>query len=193
MTKPLYLFVGPSGSGKTTVVDVLECQYRYKCLQSYTTRAPRCENEYGHIFISDAEFDALIDIVAYTEYNGYRYCATEELLNDSDLYVVDCDGVETLLDRYNNKERLICIFYFDTTVGTRISRMLDRGDSDMAIVSRLYDDEQFDWYDKLNKLVWEHSKVQNRNVELYKINANYAQIDVVDHVLYYMNKVEESE
>ena len=193
MTKPLYLFVGPSGSGKTTVVDVLECQYRYKCLQSYTTRSPRYENEYGHIFISDEEFDALTDIIAYTEYNGHRYCATEGLLNDADLYVVDCDGVETLLNRYSDKDRLICIFYFDTTVSTRISRMLDRGDSDMQIVSRLHSDEQFDWYDRLNKLVWDHSKLHDRNIELYKINANYAQIDVVDQVLYYINKVEESE
>lgn len=193
MTKPLYLFVGPSGSGKTTIVDELECKYRYKCLQSYTTRPQRHENEYGHIFISDEEFDNLENIVAYTEYHGYRYCATEELLNESDLYVVDCDGVETLLNKYSNTERLICIFYFDTTVSTRISRMLDRGDSDMQIVSRLHNDEQFDWYNKLNKLVWDHSRLQNRNVELYKINANNIQSNVLELVLYFINKVEEGE
>lgn len=193
MTKPLYLFVGPSGSGKTTIVDELEYKYRYKCLQSYTTRPQRHENEYGHIFISDEEFDNLENIVAYTEYHGYRYCATEELLNASDLYVVDCDGVETLLNKYSNTERLICIFYFDTTVSTRISRMLDRGDSDMQIVSRLHNDEQFDWHNKLNKLVWDHSRLQNRNVELYKINANNSQSNVLELVLYFINKVEEGE
>lgn len=193
MTKPLYLFVGPSGSGKTTIVDELECKYRYKCLQSYTTRPQRYENEYGHIFISDEEFDNLENIVAYTEYHGHRYCATEELLDDADLYVVDCDGVETLLNKYSNTERFICVFYFDTTVSVRISRMLDRGDSDMQIVSRLHNDEQFDWHDKLNKLVWDYSKLHNRNVELYKINANNNKENVLELVLYFMNKVEEGE
>ena len=67
MTKPLYLFVGPSGSGKTTIVDKLECENRYKSIQSYTTRPQRHQNEYGHIFISDEEFDQLTNIVAYTE------------------------------------------------------------------------------------------------------------------------------
>ena len=112
MTKPLYLFVGPSGSGKTTIVEELENRRGYKSIQSYTTRPQRYDNEYGHIFINDTDFDKLKNIVAYTEYNGFRYCATEELLDESDLYVVDCDGVETLLEKYSNKNRTICIFYF---------------------------------------------------------------------------------
>jgi guanylate kinase len=190
VNKPLYLFVGPSGSGKTTIVDELECVYRYKSLQSYTTRSQRCENEYGHIFISDEEFDNLQNIIAYTEYNGHRYCATEELIDNADLYVVDCNGVDTLLSKYNS-DRTICIFYFDTTVSTRIDRMVERGDSDMSIVSRLHNDEQFDWYDKLNKIVWSHSKLQEKNVELYKINANSSKANVLELVLYYMHKMEE--
>lgn len=191
MNKPLYLFVGQSGSGKTTIVDKLECVYRYKNLQSYTTRKPRCENEYGHIFISDEEFNNLENIVAYTEYNGYKYCATEELINEADLYVVDCDGVETLLDKYSNHNRCICIFYLNTTVSERIDRMVERGDSDVAIVSRLKNDEEYDWYGKLERLVWYHSKLENRWVELYKINANVSETDVLEQVLYYMNKLEE--
>jgi guanylate kinase len=191
MIKPLYLFVSPSGSGKTTIVDELECNHKYKSLQSYTTRPARYENEYGHIFITDDEFDKLENIVAYTEYNGFRYCATEELLNECDLYVVDCDGVETLLEKYNNTERQIYIFYFDTTVATRIDRMVDRGDSDMAIISRLSNDERFDWYAKLLQLVWHYSKLENRNIEMYKINANVNKTDVMEQVLSYMNKMEE--
>ena len=191
MNKPLYLFVGPSGSGKTTIVDELECRYQYKSLQSYTTRPPRCEDEYGHIFVSDNEFDNLQNIIAYTEYNGFRYCATEELINNADLYVIDCDGVDTLLSKYNS-DRTICIFYFDTTVSVRINRMIERGDSDMEIVSRLHNDEQFDWYDKLEKIVWNYSKLQDKqNVELYRVNANSSKANVLGLVLYYINKVEE--
>lgn len=191
MTKPLYLFVGPSGSGKTTIAELAEDRYDYKSILSYTTRKPRYENEGGHTFISEDEFDALQNIVAYTEYNGFRYCTTEEQLNESDLYVVDIHGVETLLQNYKNTNRLICVLYFDSTVHTRINRMLDRHDSDMAIISRLLQDEEYDWYKKLNQLVWHYSHIENKNVELYKIDANKNRAEVFEQASYYMNQYTE--
>lgn len=193
MTKPLYLFVGQSGSGKTTIVEELENIRGYKSIQSYTTRPKRYDNEYGHTFISDEEFDKLENVIAHTEYHDFRYCSTEELIDKSDLYVIDPDGVEILLEKYSNTERTICIFYLDTTVATRIDRMIDRGDSDMSIVSRLKNDEQFDWYHKLSQLVWKHENIMNRDVVLYKINANNKKSNILEQVLYYINKLEGSE
>lgn len=143
MNKPLYLFVGRSASGKTTVADLLESKYGLKQVQSYTTRSQRYEGEIGHIFVSKEEFDNLGELAAYTFYNGYEYGTTFDQLNECSIYVVDTAGVETLLERYH--ERKIVIFYFDTSVYTRINRMLDRGDSDMQIVSRLLQDEKMDW------------------------------------------------
>lgn len=181
--KPLYLWVGKSGSGKTTVVNHLEKLYGYTSVQSYTTRPPRREDETGHIFVTDEEFDELKDIIAYTEYNKYRYCATAEQLDQVNCYVIDVPGVEFLLDKYTNTERHIHIIYLDTTVKTRIDRMVDRGDSDHAIVSRLYQDEEYDWYDKLHKLVWHYKNNLQRNIELYTVDANKEQEEVMQEVL----------
>lgn len=162
--KPLYLITGKSGSGKTTIVNYLEETYGLRSLQSYTTRPPRYEGEVGHIFVTDEEFDALENIVAYTDYNNYRYCATAEQVDEVDLYVVDVPGVEYLLDRYSNAERRIHIIYLDTTVKTRIQRMIDRGDSDSAIVGRLLQDEEYDWYRALARFSYLKDNVETHGV-----------------------------
>lgn len=187
MDNPLFCFVGASGSGKTSIVDKLEVQYNYKSIESYTTRKPRYDGETGHTFINDTEFDNLVDIVAYTEYNGFRYCATKQQLNEADLYVVDINGVESLLEKYDN-ERTIVVIYLDTTVYTRINRMLDRGDSDMKIVSRLLQDEKEDWYHKLDALVWHNENINKKNVYMHSVNANGSLTDVFELVLYYMKQ-----
>lgn len=191
MNNPLLLFVGPSGCGKTTVANELECTKTYKTIQSYTTRAKRYEDEVGHIFISEDEFDNLNDIVAYTQYNGFRYCTTKEQLDEATTYVVDLPGVETLLQNYETTRQII-VFYFDTTVTTRINRMVDRGDSDAAIVSRLHNDEAYDWFDKLDEIVWRHN-YNNRasRVELHRINANVTFPQVIAQVTYYIERTGE--
>ena len=171
MTKPLFLFIGRSASGKTTVAELLESRSELKTLQSYTTRQKRFELETGHTFISDEEFDNLKDIIAYTEYNGHRYCATKAQIDEADIYVVDISGVETLLEKYHD-ERPIVVIYFDTSIRTRIDRMINRNDPDMAIVSRLYNDEEFDWENELNKLVWNAKNNEGKNVEIHVVDAN---------------------
>lgn len=187
MSKPLFLFVGPSGCGKTTVVQNLENQYGYKTVQSFTTRPQRHDNEVGHTFITDDEFDKLENIVAYTKYNGFRYCTTKNQLDLVISYVVDIPGVETLLKNYAT-DRSIIIFYLESTVKVRIERMIDRHDSDTAIIGRLCNDEEFDWYNKLDKIVWHYNHIEHKNVELYKINANKNESDVIEQVLYHMKR-----
>ena len=191
--KPLHLFVGPSASGKTSVANELEKIETFgfsdkniltrvnlfKQVRSYTTRPPRYENEDGHVFITDEEFDKLTNIVAYTTYNGYRYCTTKEQLDAVNIYVVDIDGVHTLFGNYIT-ERQIYIWYFDTSVITRINRMLDRHDSDSAIVSRLLNDESYDWYDKLNTLVDYYQTFKNKeNIQLDRVDADKQLHEVV--------------
>lgn len=167
MAKPLYCFIGKSASGKTSVANELEV-YGFTQLWSYTTRPKRYEFETGHTFITEEEFDKLENIIAYTEYNGNKYCCTKEQIDAADIYVIDPAGVETLLKNYH-ADRNIVIFYFDTSVRTRIERMLNRGDPDVAIVSRLYNDEASDWgHDLLNMV----SAYEGNNLKFYHINAN---------------------
>lgn len=199
VNKPLHLFVGPSASGKTTVANELEKIETFgfsdnnfltrvnpfKQVRSYTTRPPRYENEDGHVFITDEEFDKLTNIVAYTTYNGYRYCTTKEQLDAVNIYVVDINGVHTLFDNYIT-ERQIYIWYFDASVITRINRMIDRHDSDSAIIGRLLNDESYDWYEKLNTLVDYYQTFKKKdNIQLNRVDANKQ----LHEVVYIMQKI----
>ena len=172
MSDALHLFVGQSGAGKTTVANRFEEILGTKQVFSYTTRSPRYEGENGHVFITDAEFDELDNIVAYTEYNGARYCTTKEQLDDATIYVIDVDGIDVLLNKYTT-ERPIHIWYFDSSIITRINRMVDRGDPDFAIVDRLMNDEQYDWYDRLHILIDYYQAFKNKyNIELHRVDAD---------------------
>ena len=178
MANPLILLVGQSASGKTSVAEVLESKYKLKSLRSYTTRKPRYDGEDGHVFISNEDFDKLEDIIAYTEYNNNRYCATKEQLDASDIYVVDPHGVETLLNGYPTN-RHIYIFYLNTNIRNRIDRMYKRGSSDTEIVNRLYVDEEYNWFDRLKIIVWRSF----RKVYLYDIDADKPIEDVVKQIM----------
>lgn len=196
MNSPLLLFVGRSASGKTTIANILVDKHEHKQVYSYCTRRPRYEGEIGHIFISDEEFKDLGELAAYTFYNGCHYGTTFEQLDECDIYVVDVPGVQSLVKKMHDKElhRSIQIFYFDAAVSTRIDRMIDRGASDMEIVSRLHhDDTPEDWYRSLDKLVWHYKNIEHHDIELYKINANENIENVLEQILYYINKSDETE
>lgn len=168
--KSLHLFVGPSASGKTSIADALE-KCGYKQVKSYTTRKPRYEGENNHTFITKDEFDKLENMIAYTEYDNNFYCSTKEQLDKVDIYVVDVPGVKTLIDNYNT-ERPIYIYYFDVDLVSRVKRMRNRGDSDTAIIDRIINDEQYDWYDALVTLRDYAQLFTNKNIELTYIDAN---------------------
>lgn len=189
MNKPLYLMVGKSASGKTTVAEILESKYNLKSIQSYTTRPKRYENETGHTFITEDGFDKLENIMGYNKYNGYRYCCTKEQLDAADIYVVDVPGVETLLERYQS-DRPIVIFYFDASVCTRIDRMMDRHDSDMQIVSRIYNDEKSDWFVDLKVLRWHYAYDLHRNVVLHMIHADEDVEKVLEQIENHIKELE---
>lgn len=186
MNKPLFLFVGRSASGKTTVANILERVGKYKSVQSYTTREKRFDEETGHIFVSDEQFNELQDIVAYNVYNNNQYGATKEQVDNSDIYVIDTPGVEMLLGKYET-ERQIIVLYFDASIRTRIDRMISRHDCDAAIVSRIYNDEEFDWQNELNKIVWNYKNNEDKNVEMYVINADKNIDDVLLQVTKYFD------
>lgn len=87
--KNIYLIVGPSGSGKTMVANRLEEKYRLKQVLSYTERPPRFEGEGGHTFVTPEEFDKLENLCAYTVFDGHRYGVPAEMVEVSDIYVID--------------------------------------------------------------------------------------------------------
>ena len=140
-TLPMILVVGPSGSGKDTVTSLLSMRNGWRRIASYATRKPRYEGEDTHTFITDEEFDNLTDIVAYTNYNGHRYCATTQQIDDCQLYVVDVPGVETLLQNYKGNKKFIAVIPV-ISEATRMMRMVERGDSDEKIKDRIANDRK---------------------------------------------------
>lgn len=137
----IILLCGESGSGKTTIAQMLEESYNLKVLESYTTRSRRQEDETGHIFLNEEEFGNIKvkDIIAYTEYNGYKYCATCQQVEENDIYVVDKDGIESFKKCYKGNKKPIVI-YIKTKEDIRKQRMLQRGDSLENIEKRLEND-----------------------------------------------------
>lgn len=121
----LYCIVGESGCGKTTIVSMLEKLKGLKSIQSYTTRPKRSENEIGHIFITNEEFDNLKDIVAFTNFNGNRYCSTAEQIENNNLYIIDIEGIKSLKDNYKGDKKIYTI-YIKSDMNTRHERMKDR-------------------------------------------------------------------
>lgn len=138
----LYLIIGPSGSGKTELCNAIAKKYYLTPVESYTTRPPRYPDEKGHIFVTEEHFSALGEMCAYTEYNGYRYGVTKNILDASDIYVIDPDGALYLFDRYTGKN--LYYIWLDTSPIVCYERMIVRGDESTAAVDRVrYDKEAF--------------------------------------------------
>ena len=125
--KNIYLIVGCSGSGKTAITEKLEELYNLKSIQSYTTRPPRYDGETGHTFISNEEFDKLVDICGYTEFAGNRYCSTAEQVENNDLYVIDPNGVDYFIKSYKGK-KTPKIIYINSDLNVRYERMVKRAE-----------------------------------------------------------------
>lgn len=127
--KPIVLIVGESGSGKSTICNYLSETYGLKELKSYTTRPKRNENDTSHTFVSQTKFNIVSrDAVAYTMFDNHEYCATVQQVDESDLYVIDMDGVRTLLKYYEGK-RVPYVVYIKADGLDRVENMIRRGDS----------------------------------------------------------------
>ena len=138
--KYIVLIVGESGSGKSTICDELTKRYGLKQVKSYTTRPRRSEDEDGHTFISDEEFDRLENVCAYTYFDNHRYCATREQIDNSDLYIIDPYGIDYFIKEYNGR-KIPIVVYIHADKRTRRKRMANRGDKEYKIRQRITHDE----------------------------------------------------
>lgn len=148
MSKPLILLVGKSGSGKTTIARYLEKHYGLKMLESYTTRKPRYDGERGHEFVSHEFYRQPSNKVAHTYFDGNHYWATQEQCDNSDVYVIDPDGVKAFRRNYNSSRPYVVV-YLHVDPLTRFTRMMKRGDGFKKAVGRiLHDRKKFGKFEK---------------------------------------------
>lgn len=141
MSNHIYLIVGRSGSGKTAIVEYIQNNFRnMTTIESYTTRPRRFDGETGHIFVTNEEFNKLTDFVAYTEFDGYRYAATTQQVEENDFYVVDPAGIRYFLGHYRG-DKCAHIIVIDAPLWTRFTRMCKR-DGIKKAMQRIWHDRK---------------------------------------------------
>lgn len=161
MNNKIILIVGESGSGKDTIVDRLCKEYGYKKLISYTTRPQRndAKDVNSHIFVTDEEFDKLENMVAFTEFNGYRYCCTSSQVDESDIYIIDCEGIKYFKQHYKGEKDVITI-YISVPKVDRFLRMEKRDGTVKAMERIKHDEVAFEGVTEMSDII-----LHNPNIE----------------------------
>lgn len=149
MRQILITVAGRNSAGKSLIAKKVAEALGLNVVKSYATRKPRPEElqkgleNCDHIFVSDEEYDKLENITAETEINGARYCTTQEILDNSDIYVIDPKGIKDLKERCGNRYKLLQ-FYIYADADKRATRFVARGESKAKFEAREQsEDEQF--------------------------------------------------
>lgn len=135
MNKKIILF-GRSGTGKDYLIDC----FQLKKVRSYTTREKRFnelnmpEHELTHTFITKEKFKELEKtqkFVAKGFLFGNYYGATEYMIEENDVYIIDPDSTHLLYnhygsDRFNEEFQVINI---RAKYWTRYDNMMKREDT----------------------------------------------------------------
>lgn len=149
MRQILITVAGRNSAGKSLIAKKVAEALGLHVVKSYATRKPRPEElEKGlencdHIFVSDEEYNKLENITAETEINGARYCTTQEILDNSDIYVIDPKGIKDLKERCGSRYKILQ-FYIYADADKRAARFVARGETKAKFEAREQsEDEQF--------------------------------------------------
>lgn len=149
--KLIVVIEGPSGAGKDSIIKELIHRYptKFAKLVSVATRAMRPTESQGnpYIFVSNAEFDAMVqsgDIFEYTVRHGEKRGMSEkyinQILDENKIPLKDCDiiGVRALRARFAH-----VVTIFITADKAEIERrLIARGDALADIKERMQDYDQ---------------------------------------------------
>lgn len=141
MKQLLITVAGRNSAGKSLIAKKVAEALGLNVVKSYATRKPRPEElqkgleNCDHIFISDEEYDKLENITAETEINGARYCTTQDILDKSDIYVIDPKGIKDLKERCGNRYKILQ-FYIYADADKRAARFVARGETKAKFEAR---------------------------------------------------------
>lgn len=141
MKQLLITVAGRNSAGKSLIAKKVAEALGLNVVKSYATRKPRPEElqkgleNCDHIFISDEEYDKLENITAETEINGARYCTTQDILDKSDIYVIDPKGIKDLKERCGNRYKILQ-FYIYAYADKRAARFVARGETKAKFEAR---------------------------------------------------------
>ncbi|MDP4147366.1 MAG: AAA family ATPase [Bacillota bacterium] len=169
--------VGESGSGKTTLCKDLESE-GYNIIKSYTTRKPRYEGEYGHIFTDDyARVKDMIyipePVIAYTYFDNEHYWATKEQYENKgvSIYVIDPVGINQL--RESVKDAEITVVYLRCSRQERYQRMKNR-----IIFNGDGTNRKLAMNEAMNRILHDESKFNSVKCD-YSVNADRSIRDIL--------------
>lgn len=105
--KPLIIcIVGVSGSGKTTASMMLQQQFGWNAIVSYTTRPMRKGEKNGrdHWFVKQDQIPLKNRMCAYTQFGGYEYWTewSQFLTLFPSVYVIDEKGLVDLQSKQSS-------------------------------------------------------------------------------------------
>lgn len=140
----MIVLAGASASGKTEVAKLLAKKYGIVKIITTTTRDMRVGevDKRDYFFISKEEFERKIqagDFVEYTFYNGNLYGSTKDQIADNKCVVIDPAGLRSYI-ALNNPT--IMTFFLEADEETRRKRMLERGDGEEKVASRIAHDRE---------------------------------------------------
>lgn len=163
----LLLIVGRTASGKDSLVNKLCERTNLKAVTSYTTR-PRRENEGNtHIFTTEDVYEQMQaegKVAAYTQISGYHYWTTIDQLYESDLYIIDYKGIQTLRELNLPDIRFVTVFV-NTPDKVREERALTKRRDDKFVFRKRSLDEAPQFREMLKNADFDYSI---SNIELPK-------------------------
>ena len=147
----MIILVGKTCSGKSSVANILQNQYGFKRVVTYTTRPPR-ENEKDGVdynFISAEKFDELklkdffFETTSYNVASGetWYYGTAKESLCDECCIVMNPDGLKKMKNLLDPDEFHIRVFYLNVSEGSQYNRLRKRGDQPDEATRRIEADK----------------------------------------------------
>ena len=128
----LLCVLGKTASGKDSLVNKLCERTGLRQVISYTTR-PRRDNEGNtHIFVDESDYEQMYQdgvIAAFTQIGQYKYWTTIDQLENTDVYIIDYTGVQTLRELNLPNIRLVSV-YINVPDGIREDRALNKRKDD---------------------------------------------------------------
>lgn len=116
----VYVLVGPSGSGKSMLMDmVLKWNPEFCTVKTLTTRSPRKEAEPNYEFVSEQEFQEMIDreeLLEWSVYAGHFYGTAKYAISNvlaSGKFVIkalDAEGARQVKMYYPDNCKLLFVY-----------------------------------------------------------------------------------
>ena len=158
LSKPLkFLFIGRTASGKTAISKAVCERMGLKRLISYSTKpqGKKSDEDYDHIYVRDEDLHRYEDdMAAYTEIDDFKYFSTFEQIENSDVYVIDPNGLDKLKIKCGNKYDFVEI-YIRTPQKIAEQRAKMRGDKLKEFKQRwVSENKEFTEYENRHTFAW---------------------------------------